>query len=254
MNRRSFVLGAGAVLTTSLLAGCTTATTDDDADADDIDQSAAASDEPVDDQEADDPGDDDQEPGPGDESDDADATESPEDSFELPDDFEPFDTPEIDLETLSAELPDETMDVEPWANTWVGEVTEDLFIGIRIADSYGDSPREVSVYMCDGEDFAMADGELVEGEASLSGEDVEVEFTLVDDEITGTVTLEGAEQVDFSAYPATDDAGVYVGVSERDELVMTGRWVVLPDGRQRGILFCCPIVTHLCPYPCGMQR
>jgi hypothetical protein len=108
MNRRIFCLGLGATATGLLIAGCSSADSDDETADSEVDVAAAS--------EADDiPSDDEA-------SEDADD----EDAVELPDDFEPFETPELNLETLQAEFPDGPVDAEAYRNTWVGEVTDEL--------------------------------------------------------------------------------------------------------------------------------
>lgn len=165
---------------------------------------------------------------------------------EVPDDFEPFETPELDLATLEVEIPDGTMEAQSWDNTWVGEVTDDLFIGIRVAEEYGDEPREVTVYLCDDVVSIILDGELEDDEATLSGDDAEVSLELVDNEITGTVTLTDGEPASFTAEPATDDAGVYVAQMDVEDGEIIGRWIVLEDGQQRGVTTCCLPVCFPC--------
>ena len=263
MPRRRFVqvAGIGSLATISgLLAACTTqradddepeaeaeAATDDAPEVDDVDDE----DEPVD--EPDDDGDD-----TADVEDEVDdAAEADDDPFaDVRENFEPFDQQELDLETLEVEFPDGPTTAEPWDNTWVGQVTDDLFIGIRIADAYGDDPREVTAYLCDNDFWAVLDGELVDDAATLSDEDTEVSLELIDDEITGSVTLAGQGPIDFSAEPASGDAGVYVAATELDEVEVTGRWIVLEDGQQRGTEICCSFAC--CPpigacWPCREQ-
>ncbi len=148
---------------------------------------------------------------------------------------------ELDLDTLEAELPIATLQAEPWANTWVGAVTDELFIGIRVADSDGDSgePRPVAVYLCDGELSVLLEGEMDGNLAMLEDEDAQVTLELLSDETTGTVTLGGEGAVQFQAERATGDAGVYVAEHEVDDVEVTARWVALADGRQRGVAICC---------------
>lgn len=122
--------------------------------------------------------------------------------------LESFETSELDLETLTAEIPDETLEAQAWESTWVGEVTDDLFVGIRILDAYGDEPREVTAYLCDDDLWILMSGEMEDDHARLGGDDAEIDFTLVDDEVIGTVTLAGQDPVEFEAYGVTGDAGV----------------------------------------------
>ena len=162
---------------------------------------------------------------------------------EILEDFEPFDTAELDLETREAQLGDQIVTAEPWDNTWVGEVTDAWFIGIMVADAYGSDPREVTVYLCDNERGIVLNGELPADEdtTTLSNDEAEVELTLIDDEITGTVSINGQDPEPFDADAATDDAGVYVATTEVEEVEVAARWIVLADGRQRGTSICCAV-------------
>jgi hypothetical protein len=255
MPRRRFVkvAGIGSLATISgLLASCNAQRADDDepeAATDDV----AEADEPDDDDE---PVDDEDEVAAEDEADDV--AEVDDEFAEVRENFEPFDAQELDLETLEVEFPNGPTTAEPWDNTWVGQVSDDLFIGIRIADAYGDAPREVTAYLCDNDFWAVLDGELVDDAAALSDEDdeTEVNLELIDDEITGSVSLAGQSPMDFSAEPASGDAGVYVAATEIDEVEVTGRWIVLEDGQQRGTEICCSFAC--CPpigacWPCREQ-
>lgn len=207
LTRRTFGLGVGMIVVNGLLAGCIESTSDD---ADEIaaDETSAES------------------------SDDADAEEA----FQ---DIESFEVSELNLQTLTAETPDETLEAQAWANTWVGEVTDDLFIGIRIQNPEGDRPREVTAYLCDDDFWKILEGEMDEDQAALSDDGTEVEFTLVEDEISGTVSLSADEPIQFSAHPASDDAGVYIAGTEIEDVEVTARWIVQEDGRQRGVAICC---------------
>ncbi len=260
LNRRRLVtvgLGlAGSMSAGSLLAACQAR------DADDDDPVEETEDEPVgddgDDVEVEDSDDEDIEAAEPDDGTDPGVREVEIDgeAVEISSDFEPFDAQELNLETLEVEFPDGPVQAQPWENTWVGQVTDDLFIGIRVADAYGDEPRDVTAYLCDNDLWVLLDGELVDGAGTLSDEDTEVELELVDEQITGTVTLAREDPVDFTASPADGDAGVYIAATEINEVEVTGRWIVLEDGQQRGTEICCtggccpPIVVC---WPCREQ-
>jgi hypothetical protein len=269
MPRRRFVLlaGLGSLATVSgLLASCAERDADDDDD--DIEDAAATDDDPEpesddepdeDDEEVVDPDDDDEvgDDVPDDDAD-ADVDNAEDDIDEIPEDFEPFDTPELDLETREAQLGEQVVTAEPWDNTWVGEVTDSWFIGITVADAYGSDPRETTVYLCDNDRGIVLNGEFPADEdtTSLSNDEAEVELTLIDDEITGTVSINGQDPESFDAEAATDDAGVYVAATEVDEVEVAARWIVLADGRQRGTSVCCamgPGGIVVC-WPCQHQR
>jgi hypothetical protein len=234
LDRRRFLgIGAGlagAASLSSILAACQTTSTDDEPEADAGQDDVAA--EP-----------DEEEPTAAAEDDDAVddrplVIEIDGEEAELPDEFEPFELSELDLDTLQGEIPDATLDAQPWNNTWVGEVTEDLFIGLQIAEEYGNDPREVTAYLCDNDIQIVLEGDLAETEASLANDEAELDLELIDGEVTGTVTLADQEPITFSAEEATGDGGVYVAEHAIGDMEVAARWIVLPDGRQRGGSFC----------------
>lgn len=167
------------------------------------------------------------------------------DTVELPEGIEPFRVSELDLDTLEGEIPDGTLAAQPWEDTWVGEVTDDLFIGLRVDDE--NEPTEVVAYLCDNDVSILLDGPLEDGAATLTGQNTEVTLEVDDDVIIGEVSLDGGDAEAFTAEPATGDAGVYAAQHDLDEVDVTARWIVLPDERQRGNSICC--VTH----PNGQQ-
>jgi hypothetical protein len=76
----------------------------------------------------------------------------------------------------------------------------------------------------------------------------------MDGEFIGTVTLPDQEPIAFTAEEANDSAGLYIAEHEIDEVEMTGRWVVLADGSQRGFILCCLIIEHPGCIPCRSQN
>lgn len=239
MNRRKFCLGLGFITTGWLVPGCTS-TDRDAAEATDSDEDVAAASDDVDTQPDDDAADE----------------VTADDTVQLPDDFEPFETPQLDVETLQAEFPDGPVNAEAYRNTWVGEVTDEIYIGISLDSQYTGREQGVAVYLCDNEDIGIyLTGELdSDDEAHLTDEDANVELALVDEEFTGTIRLPDHDPVSFTAEEASDSAGLYIAEHETDEVEMTGRWVVLPDGNQRGFVFCCVLVEHPGCIPCGAQN
>lgn len=187
--------------------------------------------------------------GNDDEADSPDAPTIDNDEAQLPDGVEPFDLPALDLDTLEAEIPDGTLVAEPWDSAWVGEVTDDLFIGIRVD---GD---EVVAYLCDDDIQIILNGTLTDGEATLSDDGDQVAMAFEGDLIAGEVALEGAEPETFTAERATGEAGVYAAQHALADVEVTARWVVLDDGRQRGRAICCfqtpegRRVCINCPHP-----
>ena len=179
-----------------------------------------------------------------------------EDEFD-PDDFDPFETSELNLETLEAEIPSGTLQAEPLENTYVGEVTDELFVGISFTEDDTGQPDEIAAYLCDGNEIAIwLVGEYEVGCVTLVGEEDEVKLAMVDDEFLGAASLADEESVPFLAAEATGDGGLYQAVAEVDEVEVTARWIVLSDGRQRGTSICCtggccpPIVVC---WPCREQ-
>jgi hypothetical protein len=154
--------------------------------------------------------------------------------------YDPIDIGELDVENQQAILDGETHDVWAYENTWVGEVTDDVFVAISIADGDVEGSDEVAAYACGDDDVSVyLTGELVNGEADLDDCIDKIQFAVVDDQITGTLTLEGGEPQRFVAERATGNAGLYRAETlERGAIGMTARWVVLADGRQRGGFKC----------------
>lgn len=154
--------------------------------------------------------------------------------------YEMFELPELDISASEIEIQGETYDVWSYQNTWVGEVTDDLFIAFSIDESYAGGSGEIAAYACDSGDTSVyLEGELQDGEADLDDCVDKIELSVDGDEITGTLTLEDQEPLDFVAFPAEGDAGLYRAETiEMGDIEVTTRWVVLEDGRQRGARKC----------------
>ena len=150
--------------------------------------------------------------------------------------YDPVEISELDVENMQAQLDGETYDVWAYENTWVGEVTDDVFIAISVDDGDLEGSGEVAAYACGGDDVSVyLTGELVDGAADLDDCVDKIELAVVDGEITGTLTLEGGAPQPFVAARSTGNAGLYRAESvERGDIEFTARWVVLGDGRQRG--------------------
>jgi hypothetical protein len=242
LSRRSLVkFGVGLVgsaMIGSSLAACATRE-DEDAPA------AEAADDSADEEIASDPVDDDDieeaSEDSKDDGDDRDDDASDDEDFEQfvedwNEEYEMFELPELDLDSSEVEIQGQTYDVWAYENTWVGEVTDDLFIAFSIDGGYSEGSGEISAYACDSGDASVyLTGELQDGEADLDDCVDKIELALVDGEITGTLTLEGEEPLSFDAVPAEGDAGLYrTETIEMGELEIVTRWVVLEDGRRRG--------------------
>lgn len=181
------------------------------------------------------------------------------------DDAEDFRIPKLNLDTLEAALNDEILQAEsseesrPGSTTYVGEAAgrPGLFVAVSHLDEEttqpeaDEQPDDVAVYMCDGEIGARTDlslwltGDFDETGMTFTGtvadeeidEEATVKLALIDGEFLGVATFPGEDPVAFVASEATGDAGLYSADSEEhtdNDDPMTIRWIVLPDGRQRG--------------------
>jgi hypothetical protein len=152
----------------------------------------------------------------------------------------------LDLNTLTANSPHGILQAEPVENAFVGQVNDDLFIGIALAeDGEGGQSQEIIVYLCDGEYGEWLAGELEPGggakleNAGLyhSETNTIIEgLSITDSAISGKVILWGEEAHPFTATAATDDAGLFWAWKTNDDsdVVIFAGWVVLSDGRQQG--------------------
>jgi hypothetical protein len=157
------------------------------------------------------------------------------------------DIPELDLETLVAETPTLTLQAQAWENSFVGELTEELLVGIALDSSDALNAREIRVYLCDSQEIvSRMTGELEDGRATLTDDTAVIELTVTESEISGTVELFGEAGESFSASPATGDAGVFVATDIVDEGEIWGGWIVLHDGRQRGSICFSADLARLC--------
>lgn len=237
---------AGATSIASFVAACSDDASDDDVAAEDDEEDP----EPETEETADDS---------DDEVDDQDPSEvTLEDAIdELPEDFEPPDTVELDVDTLEADVASQTVEAEPYDNVYVGEVTEDLFIGVALGGGYPQGSDEVAVYLCDNELSIYLTDELDQNdEGTLSNDEAEVEFALEDGELIGSVTLAGEDPMSFTAVEAAGDAGMYAAEVEVENVEVTPRWIVLADGRQRGNSVCCVTTPsgHTACFPCYSMK
>jgi hypothetical protein len=229
---------AGSAVLGASLAACVTERDDTDAQADEPDDdsgenetASASEDNDADDvSEVSEDADDDR---ADDASDDRDFEQFVEDWQE---EYEMFELPELDLDSSEVEIQGQSYDVWTYKNTWVGEVTDDLFIAFSIEEGYSEGAGEISAYACDSGDASVyLTGELQDGEADLDDCVDKIVLSLDGDEITGTLTLEDQEPLSFVAIPAEGDAGLYrTETIEMGELEIVTRWVVLEDGRRRG--------------------
>jgi hypothetical protein len=154
------------------------------------------------------------------------------------------DIPELNLGTLIAQTPTLTLQAQAWDNAFIGEVTDELFVGISLDSVDAADAREIRVYLCDSQEImSRMTGELEDGQATLADDTAVIELTVSESEITGTVEIHGEAGGTFSATPAAGDAGVYIATDTVDDGDLWGGWIVLHDGRQRGSMCYNPPLT-----------
>ena len=161
----------------------------------------------------------------------------------------------LDLETLQARAEPGDFQAQPVANALVGEVTEDLFVGVVVPEVVEEG-QEVRVYLCDGENFSQwLSGELdAAGEARL-GEQIGAQVSLrieATGEVFGVAQVPGEGPQAFRATAATGDAGLYRAEETFDGVNHVAGWIVLADGRQKGA-FCCGCIVFCFPECCLMR-
>lgn len=158
--------------------------------------------------------------------------------------------PEIDLETREAETPDGTLQARRAQNAFVGEIADGRAIGIAFAADV-DIPadeNEIIVRLYDRQQATVMVGTIDDrGNAllrSTDGTDFEatVALTMHDDVVNGTVAYGGESPRFFTADAASGDAGVYWALGDEDDEILAADWIVLPGGRQWGVI-CIPPVT-----------
>lgn len=125
-----------------------------------------------------------------------------------------------------------------FAHAFAGEVNEELFIGVLVAEDPPTPERKaLIVYLCDGADISTwLFGETTGDSVILEAGETRVELSLAEDSVMGQVELAGAAPQDFVAEFAVEDAGLFRAVETVDGEDYVGGWVVLNDGRQRGAL------------------
>lgn len=142
----------------------------------------------------------------------------------------------LDLETLEAEVPGGVLQAEAVPGAFVGAVNDDVYIAIiPQGTDGGDGAQEVAAYLCNGDDVVVwLTGELQEGQGTLTDGDTRVEIESMAGDVSGTATVTGGEPEAFTAVAAEGDAAFYQASEVVDGTGYRGRWIVLPDGRQRG--------------------
>jgi hypothetical protein len=155
----------------------------------------------------------------------------------------------LDIETLQVETPRGTLQAAELPNTFVGAVTDDLFVGISIppeGSQYAEG-SEIIVYVCNSQDIAaFLYGDLSSGEAVSDDGDVRATVEIGDDEITGSVEVNGEDAGSFTATPTDEESGVFYALVDGYlddvswQLVRvgpphyTGGWIILNAQMQQG--------------------
>lgn len=119
---------------------------------------------------------------------------------------------------------------------FVGQVNDDLFIAIASADHPSEEYERVFlVYLCDGADQATwLRTESRIQPAVAEGDDVRVEFAVVEGGVSGHIEIAGGEPQPFTATRAEGDAGLYRAEETFNETAYIGGWIVLTTFAQRG--------------------
>ncbi len=146
-----------------------------------------------------------------------------------------FDT--IDPRTLEVAHEHGTTVGERVPNAFVGEVTEDLLIGVAIPEESGArfNAGDIIVYLCDSETIATWFSTRFTGnEMTIDFGDIAVELVILDDEVTGTATIADSDPMPFTATRASENSGLFTAEGTFDGVTYRGGWIVLEDGRQAG--------------------
>lgn len=143
--------------------------------------------------------------------------------------------PQLDTSTAQALTPAGTADARQWENTYVGSVTKDLYVAVALANEpRRNEAREAIVYFCDGHGAAFLTGEVGSGKTTLEDEELVVELSLVNDTVSGALSVDGEERRPFTAHRASGAAGLYAAQFSFEGVEYLPLWVVLPDGSQQG--------------------
>lgn len=147
----------------------------------------------------------------------------------------------LDLDTMTATIAagdgEVTVAAEPVGdNPAVGRVDDDLFIGV--ARPFGGGDDDLVVYLCDGEETSVwLEGEVGPEGGRLTDGDVAVDVAFAEGGVAGEVSTPDGAEHPFLALPA-ETGGVFIAEADQDDEAgdhLTGVWVVLDDGEQRGL-------------------
>jgi hypothetical protein len=120
----------------------------------------------------------------------------------------------------------------PPAGTYAGDVNGGSGASIAIAVRNG---RAVA-YLCDGRTEAWLQGVAEHGSVDLTGGGhARLTATYVQNRITGTVTA-GRTTWTFSVGQVAPPSGLYRATAKVRQATVVGGWIVLPNGRQVGVV------------------
>jgi hypothetical protein len=120
----------------------------------------------------------------------------------------------------------------PPAGTYAGEVNGGSGASIAIAVRDG---RAVA-YLCDGRNEAWLQGAAANGTVDLTGGGhARLTATFAKNRITGSVSA-GASTYTFSVGVVAPPSGLYRTTAKVRQATVVGGWIVLPDGRQVGVV------------------
>ena len=143
----------------------------------------------------------------------------------------------IDVQTLEVVNEHGTTIGERVPNAFVGEVTEELLVGVATPDESGErfNAGDIIVYLCDSETVAAWFSTRFTGnEMTIDFGEIAVELVISDDEVTGTATIADSGPMPFTARRASENSGLFTAQGTFDGTTYRGGWIVLEDGRQAG--------------------
>jgi nitrous oxide reductase accessory protein NosL len=119
--------------------------------------------------------------------------------------------PPLDVETLTATIAGTTVSAEQHpGETYVGAVTDDLFIAVALPERSDDTEASATVYLCDSSEISeWLRGDIGTEPTTIDGETLTVELARAGGVVEGQVSLDDGSVYPFIAERATGDAGVY---------------------------------------------
>jgi hypothetical protein len=123
------------------------------------------------------------------------------------------------------------------ADSFVGAVDEDLFIGVMVAPHPPEQvQKDIVVYLCDGAEVSTwLFGKTTSDSVVLENGDTRIELSLGTESLSGNITHAGTTQA-FTANLATDGAGLYRAEETLETQDYVGGWIILNSFEQRGAI------------------